>query len=457
MKLSDSICAIATPPGAGAISVIRVSGPGCFTAVDRVVTFRHGSAASSSGGRIKFGEVFDGPQILDEVLVSIFRAPHSYTGEDSAEISCHASLFIASRLLELLCEAGCRPAQPGEFTRRAFLNGKMDLAQAEAVADVIASSSAAAHKVALSQMRGEYSSELRHLRDQLLELSTLMELELDFSEEEVAFADRTKLLSLLDGSMSHIGSLISSFRAGNAIKNGVPVAIVGDVNAGKSTLLNALSGDERSIVSDIAGTTRDTIEETVMLSGVLYRLVDTAGIRETSDYVEKKGVERSLLAISRASIVLCVLDSTLPGDMLSALVPEYEARVADGQELIFILNKTDLADVDTAGLGTNRPVFKLSAKTGAGLQELREGIVRHSPASVSSEGALVTNLRHLEALRNALDALGSARSALVSSIPTDLVAEDLRAAIQSLSTILGEDITTEDVLGEIFGRFCIGK
>ena len=458
MKMqSDTICALATPPGAGAISVLRVSGPQCLEIVDKVVRFRNGSAVLTPGGRVKFGEVLSDGVLIDEVLVSIFRAPHSYTGEDSAEISCHASAFVASSLMELLCAAGCRPAEPGEYTRRAFLNGKMDLAQAEAVADVIASSSAAAHRVAISQMRGEYSSELRRLRDRLLELSTLLELELDFSEEEVEFADRSRLLSLLDESIAHISTLVRSFKAGNAIKNGVPVAIVGDVNAGKSTLLNALCGEDRSIVSDMAGTTRDTVEETLTLSGVLYRFVDTAGIRQTTDYVEKKGVERSLRAISKASLVLCVLDATLPCGQLAALARSFESRVSDGQGLMFLLNKCDLADVPSSALATSRPVLKISAKNGLGLQELREEIVRLSPASVSSEGSLVTNLRHLNALREALLSLDAARDALLGSIPTDLVAEDLRAAIASLSSILGEDITTEHILGEIFSRFCIGK
>ena len=458
MKMqSDTICALATPPGAGAISVLRVSGPQCLEIVDKVVRFRNGSAVLTPGGRVKFGEVLSDGVLIDEVLVSIFRAPHSYTGEDSAEISCHASAFVASSLMELLCAAGCRPAEPGEYTRRAFLNGKMDLAQAEAVADVIASSSAASHRVAISQMRGEYSSELRRLRDRLLELSTLLELELDFSEEEVEFADRSRLLSLLDESIAHISTLVRSFKAGNAIKNGVPVAIVGDVNAGKSTLLNALCGEDRSIVSDMAGTTRDTVEETLTLSGVLYRFVDTAGIRQTTDYVEKKGVERSLRAISKASLVLCVLDATLPCGQLAALARSFESRVSDGQGLMFLLNKCDLADVPSSALATSRPVLKISAKNGLGLQELREEIVRLSPASVSSEGSLVTNLRHLNALREALLSLDAARDALLGSIPTDLVAEDLRAAIASLSSILGEDITTEHILGEIFSRFCIGK
>ena len=458
MKMqSDTICALATPPGAGAISVLRVSGPQCLEIVDKVVRFRNGSAVLTPGGRVKFGEVLSDGVLIDEVLVSIFRAPHSYTGEDSAEISCHASAFVASSLMELLCAAGCRPAEPGEYTRRAFLNGKMDLAQAEAVADVIASSSAAAHRVAISQMRGEYSSELRRLRDRMLELSTLLELELDFSEEEVEFADRSRLLSLLDESIAHISALVRSFKAGNAIKNGVPVAIVGDVNAGKSTLLNALCGEDRSIVSDMAGTTRDTVEETLTLSGVLYRFVDTAGIRQTTDYVEKKGVERSLRAISKASLVLCVLDATLPCGQLAALARSFESRVSDGQGLMFLLNKCDLADVPSSALATSRPVLKVSAKNGLGLQELREQIVRLSPASVSSEGSLVTNLRHLNALREALLSLDAARDALLGSIPTDLVAEDLRAAIASLSSILGEDITTEHILGEIFSRFCIGK
>ena len=299
LRMNDTICAPATSVGAGAISVVRISGPEAMAAVDRVVRFRNGDAASAPGYSVKFGSV----EGLDEVLVAIFRAPHSYTGEDSAEISCHASPYIVSTLLDRLTEAGCRLAEPGEFTQRAFLNGKMDLAQAEAVADVIASATSAQHRVAMNQLRGGYSAELRGLRKQLLELTALMELELDFSEEDVEFADRSRLRELLDTACSHCRQLADSFRLGNAIRNGVPVAIVGAPNSGKSTLLNALLRDDRAIVSDVPGTTRDTVEETCVIDGVLFRFIDTAGIRASSDEVERLGIERTFRKISEAEIV----------------------------------------------------------------------------------------------------------------------------------------------------------
>jgi len=483
MTDTSTICALATPSGAGAISVIRVSGPDCFSAVDAVVLFRHGTAAGAKGYSVKYGEVYEGGALLDQVLVCMFLNPESYTGEDSAEISCHASAYIAGRLLELLCDAGCRLAGPGEFTRRAYLNGKMDLAQAEAVADVIAASSQAAHRVAMNQLRGQYSSELRSLRSSLVELSALMELELDFSEEEVEFADRSRLMALLDEACGRISRLAASFRAGNALRDGVPVAIVGDVNAGKSTLLNALVGDDRAIVSDIAGTTRDTVEDTVVMDGVLFRFVDTAGIRETSDVIERKGVARSLAALSRAEVVVVVIDGLSGPDAVLSQVAAYKARLSDGQNAVFAVNKADLGGfylgasgpggkVSEGGASGAGPeglcsragkmgtegrmvIMNISAKTGIGLDALKRQIVRFSPTS--TEGTVVTSRRHYEALRSALADLQRTRAALLSGLPTDLVTEDLRAAISSLGDILGEGITPGEVLGEIFGRFCIGK
>ena len=450
-RFNDTICAPATIPGAGAISIVRVSGPDTFSIVDKVVRFRNGCASESSAYRIKFGDIPD----VDEVLVSIFRAPHSYTGEDSAEISCHASSFIVSSILEMLVRHGARMASPGEFTQRAFINGKMDLAQAEAVADIIQSRTAASHRIALNQLKGAYSSELRKLRDKLLELTVLLELELDFSEEEVEFADRAKLRSLLDETTAHIKSLSGSFKAGNAIKNGVPVAIVGAVNSGKSTLLNALLGEDRAIVSDIAGTTRDTIEETMVLDGVLYRFIDTAGLRSTCDYVEKIGIERAVSATRKASVIIEVIDASAAGKSvgdspsLSSFLPEFEPE--DWQTIIRVSNKTDIA---AAIPGT----VAISAKDGSGLDELRKLISGSRKAMVSGPDTLVTNLRHYEALVRALDYLDSAKRGLSSELPSDLVAEDLRAAISELNSIFGdEQIGTEDILGEIFGRFCIGK
>jgi tRNA modification GTPase len=411
------------------------------------------------------GTVFDGNEELDSVLVSLFRAPRSYTGEDAAEISCHASLYIASRILALLVDAGARMAGPGEFTRRAFANGKMDLAQAEAVADLVAASSQAAQRVAMTQLKGGYSSELRALREQLVEMASLLELELDFSEEDVEFASRGRLASLLDRTLSEVESLASSFQAGNAIKNGVPVAIVGAVNTGKSTLLNALVGDERAIVSDIAGTTRDTVEEQVLIDGVCFRFIDTAGLRRTSGVVERMGIERSLESVSKASVVLVVLDGSAPLPALRDIFAQISAKVdAARQTLIVIRNKKDICGGSwilspaavAADLGVER-VFDMSARTGEGLDVLRSELAAGWKEALSShEDIMVTSLRHYEALCRAASALREVGSGLSSGLPTDLIAQSLRLSIYELNTIFGE-VTTDELLGEIFGRFCIGK
>ena len=521
----DTICAPATSAGSGAIAVIRVSGPDALAAVDRVVAFRKGTAAAAAGYSVKFGNAAG----LDDVLVSIFRAPRSYTGEDAAEISCHASPYIVSALLDKLTEAGCRLAEPGEFTRRAYVNGKMDLAQAEAVADVIAASSAAQHRVAMNQLRGGYSTELRDLRGQLLELTSLLELELDFSEEDVEFADRSRLRELLDTACSHCRQLADSFRLGNAIKNGVPVAIVGAPNSGKSTLLNALLRDDRAIVSDIPGTTRDTVEETCVIDGVLFRFIDTAGIRDASDEVERLGIERTFRKIGEAEIVLGVVDASMPQEAVSEAVATIASRVdPDRQKLIILLNKADKNAPATKGgpasgtttidpeapdgsrpkpasgtttisfpearrdaddyirpkpasgtttinpepanyprpkpaSGTTtisfpearRDALNISAKHGAGLDELRAALAASAGVG-SATGTLVTNARHAAALREAADALRAVSDGLDRGIPSDLLAEDLRAALASLGSITGL-ITTDEVLGEIFSKFCIGK
>ena len=343
---SDTVCAPATSVGTGAVSVIRISGPESLRIVDKVVRFRSGSASESRGYVLKYGEI---PGV-DEVVAGIYRAPHSYTGEDSVELCCHASAYIAGRILELLCDSGCRLAEAGEFTRRAFVNGKMDLAQAEAVADVIASSSEAQHRVALNQLRGGYSAELGKIRAELLELTSLMELELDFSEEDLEFADRGRLEALLDDAIARCSSLADSFRLGNAIRNGVPVAIVGAPNSGKSTLLNALLHDERAIVSDVPGTTRDTVEETCVIGGVLFRFIDTAGIRETSDKVELLGIERSFNKAAGAEVVLGVVDAAdspapeNPADdsSVSGQIRKLVGMVDLGrQKLVLLMNKCD--------------------------------------------------------------------------------------------------------------------
>ena len=488
IKNEDTICAPATVPGTGAISVIRVSGPEALDVADRIICCRKGRIAEAKGYTIKFGTVTDASgATVDEVLVSVFRAPHSYTGENSVEISCHASSYIVTTLMDLLYEAGARAAEPGEFTQRAYLNGKMDLAQAEAVADVIASQNAAAHRIAFKQMKGGFSSELRGMRGELLELVSLMELELDFSEEEVEFADRSRLDSLLEQIIAHVSRLIDSFRLGNAIKNGVPVAIAGATNTGKSTLLNALLGEERAIVSDIHGTTRDTIEETLNIDGILFRFIDTAGIRETSETVEKIGIERTYKKISEASIVLGMVDLTRDFDSTCETIREIVDKVDfDTQKLVFLLNKTDISKVNknvtignyivsllnnkgvsisdnVLGLETQIPgaegvsIVQISAKTGSGLPELRSILAQSQhDLMADSDTTLVTNQRHAQALSDARTSLLRVREGLASGLPTDLAAQDIREAIYHLGSIVGE-ISTDEVLGNIFRNFCIGK
>ena len=448
----DTICAPATSAG-GAICVIRLSGSGCFAAVDAVVHMRRGSAASAKGFSVHFGEV----EGLDEVLVCVFRAPQSYTGEDMAEISCHASPYVVSELLRRLGAAGCRMAGPGEFTRRAFTAGKMDLAQAEAVADLIAASSQAAHKLAFSQMRGHYSQRLRELRQQIIELGALMELELDFSEEEVEFADRGRLELLAREALGQIERLADSFRLGNAFKRGIPVAIVGPVNSGKSTLLNALLGEERALVSDIPGTTRDTVEEVLVLGGGAYRFIDTAGLRQTAETVEKMGIERSLEQIGKASIVLVLLDASAPVAELAGVVADVRARLREDCRAIWVRSKSDIGGPDFASQLGLEGLISISAKTGEGLTDLRDAICAGARQDLlAADGLLVTNQRHQQALLRAAEDLRRFLDGLSTALPTDLLAEDLRSATAALGTIFGE-VTPDDVLGEVFGRFCIGK
>ena len=470
----DTIVAPATIPGTGAISIVRISGPESFRAVDAVVQLKRGTVSESDAYTIHFGEVFtDGNRLLDEVLVSVFRAPHSYTGENSVEISCHASSYIVSELIRLLLTAGCRLAEPGEFTKRAFLNGKMDLAQAEAVADVISSNTSASHRVAMTQMKGGYSKELSSLREELLEMASLLELELDFSEEDVEFADRSRLVALVDKTAAHVSRLAASFQAGNMIKNGIPVAIVGAANAGKSTLLNALVGEDRAIVSDIAGTTRDTIEECVNLDGVLFRFIDTAGIRETSEDVEKMGIERTFRKISEASIVLAVLDgSTDSSSILNDLTLLLHRIDSSSQQVILLLNKVDILsqnDINkivsninniVTSLDLKANIILLSAKQKIGIEALKKQMSQRQKDLVSDgDATLVTNLRHYEALKNASSALADVHTSLFASTPTDLVAEDLRRAIASINLILGSDLglSPETLLHNIFQKHCIGK
>ena len=484
IKNEDTICAPATVPGTGAISVIRVSGPDALAIADKIITCRKGSISEATGYTIKFGNIYDDSgALLDEVLVSVFRAPHSYTGENSVEISCHASSFIASSVMNLLYAAGARAAEPGEFTQRAFLNGKMDLAQAEAVADVIASQNAAAHRIAFKQMKGGFSSELKGMRAELLELVSLMELELDFSEEEVEFADRSRLDSLLGQLIAHVGRLIDSFKLGNAIKNGVPVAIAGATNTGKSTLLNSLLGEDRAIVSDVHGTTRDTVEETLNIDGVLFRFIDTAGLRETEEIVEKIGIERTFKKIGEASIVLGMIDLTRDFESTCATIREIVEKVDfSSQKLVILLNKTDICDINknvstvnyivslldskdiesrltenTTDSTEQTPIIAISAKTGSGINILRSVLAASQRDLLAdSDTTLVTNQRHVQALSDARTSLLRVQEGLAFGLPTDLAAQDIREAIYHLGSIVGE-ISTDEVLGNIFRNFCIGK
>ena len=559
-----TICAPATIPGTGAISIIRVSGKEALAIADKVIDTKGVPIAETEGYRLRYGTVFEADgSVLDNVIVSVFRAPHSYTGENSVEISCHASRFIVNKILELLVNAGARIAAPGEFTRRAFVNGKMDLAQAEAVADVIASQSAASHRVAMNQLKGGFSSELKVLREKLLTMTSLLELELDFSEEDVEFASRKELGQLVDDSLTHIRRLTASFSRGNAIKNGVPVAIVGATNTGKSTLLNALLGEERAIVSDIAGTTRDTIEETLNIDGILFRFIDTAGIRETDETIEKIGIDRTFKKLGEATVVLGMTDlsrgeaavledadfilskvnemggvknvgtendgSETGGASLAetggkplaetggahqaktgraSLAETGETPLAEtsrasrhghgaGQErkVVILVNKCDVADdfyrddngtgygsgndlgENMAEIGDNKnvnhdnnivslienkydncKVIPISAKTGKGLSTLTKTLGEiGSEITGSTDETLVTNVRHYEALVRAASALERVRAGLhIATLPPDLIAQDLREALYHLGEIVGE-ISTDETLGNIFRKFCVGK
>ena len=464
---TDTICAVATPHGMGAIAVVRVSGPKAISIVSQLFTqngkpFYMGNMIAN---KAYYGHIVDHGELLDEVLVTFFKDPHSFTGEDSAEISVHGSVFVQQKLLQVLIAQGCRMAEAGEFTRRAFVNRKFDLAQAEAIADLISSESEAAHRVAINQLKGGFSKELQIMRSKLLEMTSLMELELDFSEEDVEFADRSQLKALLQETLAHVDKLKDSFRLGNAIKNGIPVAIVGQTNTGKSTLLNALLGEDRAIVSDIAGTTRDTIEETLNINGILYRFIDTAGLRNTDETIEKIGIERSYKKISEANMVIGMLDATTGYESMLSSAQEIVSKVdLQHQQLILCINKVDtLTDQGETLLGALRidldnddiMVICLSAKHGFGINDLYNTLKLCQPLA-SPDATLVTNVRHYEALLHASESLKSVQQGLEMNIPTDLVSQDLREALYHLGSITGE-ITTDEVLGSIFSRFCIGK
>ena len=483
----DTICAISTPPGVGGIAVIRISGPQAIEIAERIWS---GTPLTQAKARTLHTGMINDPanngEMLDQAVAAIFHAPASFTGEDTVELSVHGSRYVQQRLLEILCDNGCRLARPGEFTRRAFANGKIDLAQAEAIADVIASESRAAHRLAASQMKGQFSARLNRLRDKLLEIASLLELELDFSEEEVEFASRSRLTALAQDLHSELTRLADSFAAGNAIKQGIPVAIIGPTNAGKSSLLNLILGQQRAIVSDIHGTTRDTIEDTLAIGDYTFRFIDTAGLRDTDDPIENLGIKRTHQAAASAAITLLVVDATRPlpspadlalpadsdtdSDADSNSNADTDINTDAGSHtagatrpVILLLNKTDLPGAITT-LPTPLPyratdIISISAHTGEGHDTLLQQLKKHAKAlsgDNTQDTILVTNLRHAQALQAAADTTAALLAGLSANIPGDLLAQDLRATIHHLSTITGT-LTTPDILASIFSRFCIGK
>ncbi len=467
--LDDTICAISTAPGVGGIAVIRVSGKEAAEIVNRC--WQGTSLAEMKSHTAHLGRISDSEgAVLDEVVLTMFRTPHSFTGEDVIEIACHGSTWIQQQIINTLLACGCRAAEGGEFTRRAYTNGRMDLSQAEAVADLIASSSKASHRIALNQMRGAFSRELGSLREKLLEFVSLIELELDFTEEDVEFADRTRLLDLAGVIKTTVDSLAGSFAVGNAIKNGVPCAIVGETNAGKSTLLNHLLRDDRALVSDIHGTTRDVIEDTITIGGTLFRFIDTAGIRETDDTIESMGIERTFKKLNEAQIVLWVIDANSSFDDITNLSKKILERThanANRKSLLAIINKMDTLDDEKRKsvasfmeklLDGNGSLVYISAKNGIGLEKLEQMLVKHAamPDTGDANQVIVTNARHYQALQHAGEAITRAIEGLGMGISGDFVSQDIRECMHYLGEITGE-ISTDEILGSIFSRFCVGK
>ncbi len=451
MNDNDTICALATAPG-GAIAIIRISGPQSLEITSSVC---RNSITAQATNTIHYNHIVTpSGETIDEVMVSVFRHPHSYTGEDSVELSCHGSRYIVQRILDLLVEKGCRMAHPGEYTQRAFLNGKLDLSQAEAVADLIASTNKATHQLAINQLRGGFSSELATLRDQLLHLTSLLELELDFSDhEDLEFADRTELQTLAETIDQRITTLAHSFETGQALKQGIPVAIVGKTNVGKSTLLNALLNDERAIVSDIHGTTRDTIEETLDINGVTFRFIDTAGLRETSDTVEQIGIERTRKAIAQARIIIWLLDTEPTEAELSEM-----QQLSAGKSALFVHNKSDLLSSTSTFIPYLTPLLLISAKTHNHIETLKQKIFEAANLPhLSDSDVIITNARHYAALTTAHSHLLRVLNGLHTNLPGDLLSEDLRLVLTTLGDITGSAITPQETLNNIFKHFCVGK
>ncbi|MDT0648448.1 tRNA uridine-5-carboxymethylaminomethyl(34) synthesis GTPase MnmE [Zunongwangia sp. F260] len=471
MKLNDTIVALATPSGAGAIAIIRVSGPEAISIVAPVFKAKSGKKLEDQPSHtLHLGNIIDAERIIDEVLVSVFRAPKSYTGEETIEISCHGSPYIQQEIIQLMIQKGCRSAEAGEFTLRAFLNGKMDLSQAEAVADLISSENQASHQMAMQQMRGGFSNEIQRLRQELLDFASLIELELDFAEEDVEFANRDQFKELVARIQQVLKRLIDSFATGNVLKNGIPVAIVGEPNVGKSTLLNSLLNEERAIVSEIAGTTRDTIEDEMAIGGVGFRFIDTAGIRETQDIVESIGIKRTFEKISQAQVVVFLLNA----ERFKVLSSEFKVEIEKiknqfpQKPLLIIANKTDkieetererlIAELETISGNSERSQFLLlSAKTGAGVEELKNKLLDFvNTGELRNNNTIVTNSRHYNALLSALEEINKVQDGLNANLSGDLLAIDIRQALHHFGEITGE-ITNDDLLGNIFANFCIGK
>ena len=460
-QTEDTICALATPAGTGAIAVIRVSGTKTYAMLEKLFhPYGNIDFSAIESHKVVLGQLLEKDKPVDEVLVTKFTNPHSYTGEDVVEISCHGSWFIQQEILRVLMDNGCRMASPGEFTLRAFLNGKMDLSQAEAVADLIASNSATSHTIAFRQMRGHFSKRIQQLRAQLLDFAALIELELDFSEEDVEFANRDKLIDLLDTMSTELTQLIESFAMGNVLKNGIPVAIIGKPNVGKSTLLNAIFNEEKALVSDIPGTTRDTIEDVLVIEGVSFRFIDTAGLRDSDDTIESMGIERTYEKIRQASIILYMFDAGTPQEEINETIAEFREKIDDNDKrLILIANKIDLLEEiphNFKNLVELETLF-VSAKRKENINMINETLLKSVSVGVEEANqSVVASSRHYQALIETLKSLEMVHQGVHQNVSGDLLSSDLRAALHHLGTITGE-ITNDELLGNIFGRFCIGK